>query len=151
MPLLPYTVRMRFLTKLSLLLVALAVAAVSFAGSLAGTYSGRLVIDRGQLPRTTKGGEMSHAAVQAYSKIKLTLTMKDDGTFLLVAKTGPTSVLNTGTYTRSGDTATLIVTKKNGQAVSNAVPMPMKISKNEHELQLGFGEGEMAWFSFNKN
>jgi hypothetical protein len=145
---------MRRFTKLSAVLIALSATVMAMSAGIVGTWNGKLVIDRGHLPRTTQGGEMSHEVKAAWQHVTLVLRLNLNNHYSFkvdhIPGSTPTELFE-GTYARNGQTLVFTCTRLNGTTISPPTTMNMTVSRNEREITTQWTDGGLLWFSFTKS
>ena len=110
---------MKNLTKVGVALFGLATLMTSAlaAGPLTGIWHGRVSFDTTKLPNPTDPNQKKLMMTQLKTQeaLKITLTLKGDNTFSLVAIGAGTPKPVSGTYKAVGTTVTITPTPKSGQ------------------------------------
>jgi len=139
---------------LSVLTVLVAVAS-ALAGSLAGAWQGRIIVDRGQLPHDAKFVQLAKTQLETFAKYRLNLAWNANNTFeLKVYKTqnSPAFQTITGDVVRTGDKFVLQYKTMNGKPKSGS--LQGDISSNEKVLRIGIDgvddSNTMIYFQFKK-
>ena len=126
-------------------LATLAVSAIA-AGPGTGIWHGRVSFDTSKLPTPSDANQKKAMLdqIKAQQQVKITLTLKGDGTFSLVSTGGPkTAAPVSGTYTSTASAVTI-------QPIKAGKPQPPRtfnLSKDGHSM--GFAQGPVS-VSFSK-
>lgn len=121
---------------------ALALAAVAFAASPVGNYSGKIVLDKSKLPKgqNAQQQKMIDDGIAQVAKMKVDLAIKSNKTFNITMSGGPLSKPSTaeGTWSQSGNTVNLKTTKQDGKKVEGKAgqTQTMTMSKDGKTLTL---------------
>lgn len=112
-----------FPMRLKMLICAtLATVAVAFAANAAGTYSGKIVLDKSKLPKgqNAEQQKMINDSLAKVAQMKINLSLKANKTFTITMSGGPMPKASNaeGTWTQSGNKVTMKTTKQDGKSVS---------------------------------
>jgi hypothetical protein len=122
--------------------VPLILASLAMAADPAGTYSGKILIDKSKMPKAPNPEQQKQmdAMFAKIGLMKINLVMKSNKTFTISMEGGPLPKKNDaqGTWSQKGDTVTMKTTKQDGKDVSgaNGQVQNLTLSKDGRTLTL---------------
>ncbi len=125
----------------------------AIAAPITGTWTGRIIVDRGSLPRHSHQIEQIQPQMDKWKAVRLGLKLDPGMTFTLKANNLVESVQNIivmGTYTRSGNSVILHETSLNGNPINPPTDETITLSGHDHVMKMQFLAAAM-WFQFNKD